>query len=56
MIGGGGTDCSRADHGIAVSAAKVASFVTEDGRREFDFGDTAFYSPTKTYALNFWIR
>ena len=48
MIGGGGTDCSRADHGIAVSSAKVASFVVGDGRKEFDFGDNAFHPQLKS--------
>ena len=55
--GGGGNDpCDRTYHGIAITAAKVASFVELD-RGEYDFGDYAFPSGTTTgYSLNLWIR
>jgi hypothetical protein len=52
MIGGGGTLCSRADHGIGVTEANAASFVFGS---EDDFGSDGFNS-TDPYALNLWIR
>ena len=38
MIGGGGTTCSRAEHGIGVTKANEASFVYSSSA-ESDFGD-----------------
>ena len=56
MIGGGGSNCSRADHGIGITAAKDLSF-SDTGRGEVDFGNSAFnISPIKAYSLNLWIR
>ena len=63
MIGGGGNDCNRADHGIGITEANGASFVEEDSdETEYDFG----YLPMKgsgrqsqasqSYSLNLWIR
>ena len=54
MIGGGGSNCSGAGHGIGVTAAKVPSF--SNGRRENDFGNHQWDAATKKYALNLWIR
>lgn len=52
MIGGGGSSCRRADHGIGI---------TENGNAVFgshgcyaDFGDHCTY-PT-SYSLNMWIK
>ena len=57
MIGGGGTGCSGADHGIGTTVAKLASFkIKEDNRREFDFSNDVWGSITKSYSLNLWIR
>ena len=55
MIGGGGKDCQRADHGIAITEADQASFLS--GRqREHDFGDGTASARSKTYSLNLWIN
>ncbi|RLB52870.1 MAG: hypothetical protein DRI90_21735, partial [Deltaproteobacteria bacterium] len=54
MIGGGGSVCNRADHGIGVTEANDASF--NDGSvGENDFGDDAGSGPTG-YALNLFVR
>jgi hypothetical protein len=53
MIGGGGTNCSRADHGIGVTEANAASFVF--GTSEDDFGDGG-QNHADLYALNLWVR
>ena len=55
MIGGGGTNCQRADHGIAVTEAEAASF-TETGQGERDFGDVADSGSQIDYSLNLWVR
>ncbi len=55
MIGGGGSVCSRSDHGIGITETDAAKFNMQYG---FDFGDDAFsrkYVPT-TYSLNLWVR
>ena len=55
MIGGGGSSCRRADHGIAITEADQASFFSgEEG--EYDFGDWRASSRNKTYSLNLWIN
>ena len=54
MIGGGGKDCNRADHGIGITEAEDASFVY--GSLEYDFGYDAHNAPTQSYSLNLWIR
>ena len=57
MIGGGGSHCSKADHGIGVTAAKLPSFkIRNSGRPEKDFGNFAWDMATTNYALNLWIR
>ncbi|XP_022803942.1 uncharacterized protein LOC111341251 [Stylophora pistillata] len=56
MIGGGGAVCSRADHGIGTTVAKLASFeIKENGRRESDFSNDAWGQITKNCSLNLWI-
>ena len=59
MIGGGGKDCNRADHGIGITETDAASFVELGGSAsEYDFGydaDTSD-SPSQSYSLNLWIR
>ena len=48
--------CDSTYHGIAITSAKVASFVELD-RGEYDFGNYAFSSgTTSAYSLNLWIR
>ena len=37
MIGGGGSSCSRADHGIGITETDESSFVLGAGT-EYDFG------------------
>ena len=60
MIGGGGSSCDRADHGIGITEDNSASFI-EPSDTEFDFG----YNPSQggdshqsscSYALNLWVR
>ncbi|XP_020631138.1 uncharacterized protein LOC110068108 [Orbicella faveolata] len=55
MIGGGGSSCNRADHGIGVTEAIEASFVYWSSGQS-DFGDFAGDVPTPGYSLNLWIR
>ena len=59
MIGGGGSYCNRADHGIGITETNDASFVElGGGESEYDFGydaDTSD-SPSQSYSLNLWIR
>ena len=55
MIGGGGKDCKRADHGIAITEADEASFFSGK-QREHDFGDGTASARSKTYSLNLWIN
>ncbi|XP_015765687.1 PREDICTED: intelectin-2-like [Acropora digitifera] len=57
MIGGGGKDCGRADHGIGITEAKQASFLVEK-QLERDFGNGAWQSVriTKRYSLNLWVN
>ena len=64
MIGGGGSSCSRADHGIGITEANFASFDDngDPGLRgtgnEYDFGYDAedITRPSQSYSLNCWIR
>ena len=57
MIGGGGSSCHRADHGIAITEAEQASF-RETGQGEHDFGNEgdAGRANSKAYSLNLWIN
>ncbi len=54
MIGAGGGNCSRADHGIGVTEANNASFV-DGGTGEADFGNDAG-QPGKGFSLNIFVR
>ena len=59
MIGGGGSSCNRADHGIGITETNEASFVEmRGGATEYDFGYEASTgnAPTQSYSLNLWIR
>ena len=59
MIGGGGSNCNRADHGIGITETNEASFVEIGGSStEYDFGYDAVTgnAPTQSYSLNLWIR
>lgn len=55
MFGGGGSGCSRADHGIGITEDNDSSFQSS-GPAEYDFGYNADYSPSNSYSLNLWIR
>lgn len=57
MIGGGGSTCEKAGHGIGVTAAISPSFeIRVSGRPETDFGNYPWGVATGKYALNLWIR
>ena len=58
MFGGGGSGCSRADHGIGITENNYGAFEEWSDRGEIDFGNEAdnHNSPTTSYALNLWIR
>ena len=59
MIGGGGSSCAGADHGIGITETGVASFVDlGSSETEFDFGYDANTGsvPSQSYSLNLWIR
>ena len=59
MIGGGGKDCNRADHGVGITETGDASFVElGTSETEYDFGYDASTgnAPTQSYSLNLWIR
>ena len=59
MIGGGGKDCNRADHGVGITETGDASFVElGTSETEYDFGYDANTgnAPTQSYSLNLWIR
>ncbi|XP_022777891.1 uncharacterized protein LOC111319364 [Stylophora pistillata] len=59
MIGGGGTNCKRADHGIGITERDAASFVRHgSGKRNYDFGYEALAgnAVSQSYSLNLWIR
>ncbi|XP_065070644.1 fibropellin-1-like isoform X2 [Rhopilema esculentum] len=54
MIGGGGSACGRADHGVGITEANYPVFA--DSTPNYDFGDEANNAQATTYALNLWIR
>ena len=56
MIGGGGNNCNRADHGIGITEANEAKFTSGTGcsDRGFDFGDNC--NAPKSYSFNLWIK
>ena len=59
MIGGGGSGCSGADHGIGITETDAASFVHKgNGETEYDFGQDAFTTNTQShsYSLNLCIN
>ena len=59
MIGGGGSACDRADHGVGITETNAASFVDiGTSETEYDFGYDAKTrnSPSQSYSFNLWIR
>ncbi len=52
MIGGGGSNCNRADHGIAITEENSAKFGASLGE---DFGD-AYKVGSSAYSLNLFVR
>ena len=57
MIGGGGSTCGRADHGIGITEDNEAKFgfvPSYDFGRNAEVGETA--APVSTYSLNLWVR
>ncbi|XP_020892058.2 CUB and sushi domain-containing protein 1 isoform X2 [Exaiptasia diaphana] len=55
MIGGGGSGCKRADHGIAITEAGNAAFA-DNSQGECDFGNNVPSDCTSSYSLNLWIK
>ena len=55
MIGRGGQECKRADHGIASTEAGRASFLSW-GQGEHDFGDGRPKASSVAYSLNLLIN
>ena len=53
MIGGGGSGCNRADHGIGITEANSARFTNSYSHG--DFGDNPSSLPS-SYSLNLWVR
>ena len=61
MIGGGGSGCHRADHGIGITEEGQAKFGGSAGFLDFGYDENIGYEYTeneiqKSYALNLWIR
>ena len=61
MIGGGGSSCNRADHGIGITEEQEAKF--GGSKDSLDFGyepaESDYYdesSTQKLYSLNLWVR
>ena len=64
MIGGGGSSCGDADHGIGITETGAASFIeaggsaTESRGTEYDlygYNATTGSAPSQSYSLNLWI-
>jgi hypothetical protein len=57
MIGGGGRDCNRADHGIGITEHGAAKF-GPSGEGYHDFGNIDNFKSTATtsFSLNLWVR
>ncbi|KAK3699368.1 hypothetical protein QZH41_006547 [Actinostola sp. cb2023] len=56
MIGGGGSACARADHGLGLTEENSAKF-SSCSVGCCDFGDAAVKTcPTQSYALNLWVK
>ena len=53
MLGGGGSACSRADHGIGITEENAAMF--GGNQKKLDFGDSPS-QPVTAYALNLWVK
>ena len=53
MIGGGGSACSRADHGLGVTEGDDPRFASSGNG---DFGDNGNSGLVTAYALNLWVR
>ena len=59
VIGGGGSACARADHGIGITEHPDASFVdpgTKESEYDFGYDANTNNAPSRSYSLNLWIR
>ncbi|CAB4030065.1 Hypothetical predicted protein, partial [Paramuricea clavata] len=54
MIGGGGKNCGRADHGIGITGQNKAKF--GGNTAHYDFGKDMAVTLQKSYSLNLWVR
>jgi hypothetical protein len=55
MIGGGGSNCGRSDHGIGITETGSARF-SANYNDAYDFGNDGNQAPPTTYSLNLWVR
>ena len=59
MIGGGGSNCARADHGIGITEHNEAKLglYNQGMERQYDFGDDAIgVGINQSYSLNIWVK
>ena len=56
MIGGGGSGCERADHGIAITEENEAKFGPGDTHHDFGNIDNFKSNAPTSYSLNLWVR
>ena len=54
MIGGGGSSCNRADHGIGITEENAAKFGGTE--TNYDFGNNGDNQQPTSYSLNLWVR
>jgi hypothetical protein len=60
MIGGGGSSCQRADHGIGITEENAARFGGGADFLDFGYGPATgsidVNNAQKSYSLNLWVR
>ena len=54
MIGGGGSTCQRADHGIGITEYNDPKLYADSLTK--DFGDNGDTTQPTSYAINPWIK
>ncbi|XP_028391165.1 uncharacterized protein LOC114516016 [Dendronephthya gigantea] len=56
MIGGGGNDCDRADHGVGITEEGAAKFGVGDTHHDYGNIDNFVSNAPTSYSLNLWVR